>query len=63
MKAYRLGSFLAATALVSVSPAAYGQRVRRAVVNIQSTPPGATVRVLNEFLRDQGKFQEVTSDT
>lgn len=43
MKAYRLGSFLAATALVSVAPAAYGQR--RAVVNIQSTPPGATVRV------------------
>ncbi len=24
--------------------------------------PGSTVRVLNEFLRDQGKFQEVTSD-
>lgn len=43
MKAYRLGSFLAATALVSVAPAAYGQR--RAVVNIQSTPAGATVRV------------------
>ena len=25
--------------------------------------PGSTVRVLNDFLRDQGKFQEVTSDT
>jgi len=43
VKAYTLGSFLAASALVAIAPAAYGQR--RTNVSIQSTPPGATVRV------------------